>query len=135
MVFFFLKHIARRSLLLDRYGLLGPSGCGKTTLLSCIIGQCKLDAGHIQLSVKKKKEIGYMPQVTLIVHINEAILLRRVSNARLINFLDKPFTKNRAILSLFLVYFAPRSFAAFPVLLSYVLFSRTPNKKKKDDFC
>lgn len=44
------------------YGLLGPSGCGKTTLLSCIVGRCRLDAGHIQLSVKKKKEIGYMPQ-------------------------------------------------------------------------
>jgi len=44
------------------YGLLGPSGCGKTTLLSCIIGRSRLDSGHIQLSVKKKKEIGYMPQ-------------------------------------------------------------------------
>ncbi|KAF0752608.1 ABC transporter G family member 23-like [Aphis craccivora] len=44
------------------YGLLGPSGCGKTTLLSCIIGRGRLDSGHIQLSVKKKKEIGYMPQ-------------------------------------------------------------------------
>lgn len=50
-------------LLPGRYGLLGPSGCGKTTLLSCIIGRGRLDAGHIQLSVKKKKEIGYMPQV------------------------------------------------------------------------
>ncbi|CAI6352188.1 unnamed protein product [Macrosiphum euphorbiae] len=45
------------------YGLLGPSGCGKTTLLSCIIGRGRLDSGHIQLSVRKKKEIGYMPQV------------------------------------------------------------------------
>ncbi|VVC25133.1 Hypothetical protein CINCED_3A007510 [Cinara cedri] len=44
------------------YGLLGPSGCGKTTLLSCIIGQSRLDAGHIKLSINKKKDIGYMPQ-------------------------------------------------------------------------
>lgn len=50
-----------------RYGLLGPSGCGKTTLLSCIIGRSRLDSGHIQLSVKKKKDIGYMPQVIIVL--------------------------------------------------------------------
>ncbi|XP_050423020.1 ABC transporter G family member 23-like [Adelges cooleyi] len=44
------------------YGLLGPSGCGKTTLLSCIIGRTRLNSGRIQLAVRKKKQIGYMPQ-------------------------------------------------------------------------
>lgn len=44
------------------YGLLGPSGCGKTTLLNCIVGRTELDAGGIQLKVKKRSEIGYMPQ-------------------------------------------------------------------------
>lgn len=46
-----------------RYGLLGPSGCGKTTLLNCIVGRTELDAGSIQLKVKKRSEVGYMPQV------------------------------------------------------------------------
>lgn len=44
------------------YGLLGPSGCGKTTLLNCIVGRTELDAGNIQLKVKKRSEVGYMPQ-------------------------------------------------------------------------
>lgn len=51
--------------ILNRYGLLGPSGCGKTTLLSCIIGRSRLDAGHIQVSVRNIKDIGYMPQVII----------------------------------------------------------------------
>ena len=29
------------------YGLLGPSGCGKTTLLKCMVGKLKLDAGRV----------------------------------------------------------------------------------------
>ncbi|KAL1131155.1 hypothetical protein AAG570_012392, partial [Ranatra chinensis] len=44
------------------YGLLGPSGCGKTTLLNCLIGCQSLDSGSIALSVKKKSDVGYMPQ-------------------------------------------------------------------------
>ncbi|XP_050538616.1 ABC transporter G family member 23-like [Daktulosphaira vitifoliae] len=44
------------------YGLLGPSGCGKTTLLSSIIGRTRLNSGQIRLGVKRKKQIGYMPQ-------------------------------------------------------------------------
>lgn len=50
----------------NRYGLLGPSGCGKTTLLTCIMGRSRLDSGNIQLSVRKKIDIGYMPQVIII---------------------------------------------------------------------
>ncbi|XP_024214029.1 ABC transporter G family member 23 isoform X2 [Halyomorpha halys] len=44
------------------YGLLGPSGCGKTTLLSSIVGQRLLDSGTIQVSVKHKVQVGFMPQ-------------------------------------------------------------------------
>lgn len=54
------------------YGLLGASGCGKTTLLSCIIGQKKLQEGQITVLGSKMNthlatalgpRIGYMPQV------------------------------------------------------------------------
>lgn len=44
------------------YGLLGPSGCGKTTLLHCIVGRSELDEGEVNLKVKNKANIGYMPQ-------------------------------------------------------------------------
>lgn len=44
------------------YGLLGPSGCGKTTLLNCIVGRTNLDAGSLQLKIKRRSELGYMPQ-------------------------------------------------------------------------
>ncbi|XP_050440720.1 ABC transporter G family member 23-like [Adelges cooleyi] len=44
------------------YGLLGPSGCGKTTLLNSIMGTQVLDFGVIDIRVKSKKDIGYMPQ-------------------------------------------------------------------------
>ncbi|XP_014283072.1 ABC transporter G family member 23 isoform X2 [Halyomorpha halys] len=44
------------------YAFLGPSGCGKTTLLGCIVGRKRLDAGEIKLGVKYKSDIGYMPQ-------------------------------------------------------------------------
>lgn len=46
-----------------RYGLLGPSGCGKTTLLNCIAGCRKLDSGEIKLGIRRRSELGYMPQV------------------------------------------------------------------------
>ncbi|XP_054276448.1 ABC transporter G family member 20-like [Macrosteles quadrilineatus] len=44
------------------YGLLGPSGCGKTTLLRCIVGMTRLDAGHIFVKAARKNNVGYMPQ-------------------------------------------------------------------------
>lgn len=45
------------------YGLLGPSGCGKTTLLRCLLGRARLDAGEIVMKTKLLKHVGYMPQV------------------------------------------------------------------------
>ncbi|XP_028158018.1 ABC transporter G family member 20 isoform X6 [Ostrinia furnacalis] len=53
------------------YGLLGASGCGKTTLLSCIVGRRRLNAGDIWVlggrpgspgSGVPGPRIGYMPQ-------------------------------------------------------------------------
>ena len=49
------------------FALLGASGCGKTTLLSCIVGSMKLNAGSIKvrgcsgLKIPGHK-IGFMPQ-------------------------------------------------------------------------
>lgn len=74
----------------DRYGLLGPSGCGKTTLLSCIVGRSRLDAGHIQLSVNKKKEIGYMPQVTYLFTMRALAYTAAISIHNRVTTFDRP---------------------------------------------
>ncbi|XP_014283819.1 ABC transporter G family member 23 isoform X2 [Halyomorpha halys] len=49
------------------YAFLGPSGCGKTTLLKCIVGRMRLDAGEIILGIQRKSQIGYMPQDTALL--------------------------------------------------------------------
>ncbi|XP_023345381.1 ABC transporter G family member 20 [Eurytemora carolleeae] len=53
------------------YGLLGPSGCGKTTLLKCMVGKLRLDAGKVRVFGSAPGDrntgvpgarVGYMPQ-------------------------------------------------------------------------
>ncbi|XP_073971612.1 ABC transporter G family member 23-like isoform X2 [Rhodnius prolixus] len=44
------------------FGLLGSSGCGKTTLLNSVVGLVGFNSGTIELAVKSKKNMGFMPQ-------------------------------------------------------------------------
>ena len=46
----------------SRVGFVGDNGAGKTTLLKAIIGTVELDSGSIEISDRKKIEIGYLPQ-------------------------------------------------------------------------
>jgi ABC-type multidrug transport system ATPase subunit len=51
---------------------MGSSGCGKTTLIYCILGLTRLDAGGIKFSGKpltkhQRFNFGYMPQETALV--------------------------------------------------------------------
>ena len=58
-----------------RYGLLGASGSGKTTLLRCVLGRLPIHSGTISILGKPPgapghtvpgKDVGYMPQVSII---------------------------------------------------------------------
>ncbi|XP_011859421.1 PREDICTED: ABC transporter G family member 23-like isoform X2 [Vollenhovia emeryi] len=58
------------------YGLLGPSGCGKTTILSCMVGICKLNSGEVLVLGETPgskvcgipgPRVGYMPQSVSLV--------------------------------------------------------------------
>jgi ABC-type multidrug transport system ATPase subunit len=49
---------------------MGSSGCGKTTLINCIVGISRLDAGEIKIFGKPKLKnfrFGYMPQESALV--------------------------------------------------------------------
>jgi ATP-binding cassette subfamily F protein 3 len=45
----------------EKWGVLGPNGCGKTTLLRCIVGQERVDAGRIVLGAGVS--VGYFDQL------------------------------------------------------------------------
>jgi ABC-type multidrug transport system ATPase subunit len=69
-----LNRLSMRVPLGQIYGLLGPSGCGKTTLIRCVLGILRPEAGQIRLfhrSVDSSnvrtpqipgRDVGYMPQ-------------------------------------------------------------------------
>ena len=46
----------------SRIGLVGDNGTGKTTLLKAILGLVDLDQGTIEITNRKNRTIGYLPQ-------------------------------------------------------------------------
>uniref|UniRef100_T1HFL7 ABC transporter domain-containing protein n=1 Tax=Rhodnius prolixus TaxID=13249 RepID=T1HFL7_RHOPR len=79
--------------LLFSFGLLGSSGCGKTTILNSVVGLVGFNSGTIELAVKSKKNMGFMPQVGL---LREGVLLCEKSPQLLMEecntqFLDDAF--------------------------------------------
>lgn len=53
-------------------GLLGPSGCGKTTLMRCVVGVQRIDAGEVRVlgaeagSARLRHSVGYVTQASSI---------------------------------------------------------------------
>ena len=75
-----------------RYGLLGASGCGKTTLLRCMLGRLSIQSGHITILGKSSgpnipgNNVGYMPQVIIIISECPMLVITRDLWNMLLNF-------------------------------------------------